>query len=218
MSFLSRDAFNFDLANHLNTEISSVLQTLCSTFNTCVCDESQKISSDGPFSNIIQNLLKGQISAEGALTELNEWILQQPFQLEEEELLPAVFIQQEREMMYPIRLYKSACSDEHGQEFQGVGAKAVEETPIGAIMAKYGGGEISDSLSEHLRLVKRSHHIKTAGPTRSVIINGDRENNGVFDLPYYIQNVEVTCLVHSFLWCLVHSFLWPTVWTYWSHA
>lgn len=116
------------------------------------------------------------------------------FAKDSEIYVPAKFVSEEREMMYPLVLTTTRCNDENEKVVQGIGAKAAVHTPNKALIAKHGGNEVSGYLAEKLRLNKKGFHIITAGPSRNFTINGNREDNGVFDLAYYVEIVEVLYL------------------------
>lgn len=73
VAFLSREPANFDLKNFVSSDLSTVLEEVCSKFNTYGCDETQKVLLDSPLISIIQDLLANQLTASDVVVHLESW-------------------------------------------------------------------------------------------------------------------------------------------------
>ena len=183
--------FNSD--NLIGLPVERVLQDLLDRFNKFVCDPSQQISTDSKLVEVIELLLVGQFQAadmELMLAALTD-DLPKPDERVSEKHVPAIFCQGERELIFPLRLGPVDCFDDKGNLSQGYGAYTAAPTPHGSLVAKYLSFAVSPPVAEQLRVNGAGMHLKTTGPRRDTIYHGARLGNGIFDIDFAVQNIEV---------------------------
>ena len=188
------DGFNkFHSDTLIGMPFELVVQDLLDRFNQFVCDQSQQISADSTFVDVLELLLVGHLQDADIELMLDAIISDMPKADDRvsEKHVPAVFCKGEREMMFPLRLDAVDCFDDKGNLSQGFGAFTAAPIPDGSLLAKYLSFPVPPPIAEQLRLNGDGMHLKSTGPRRDTIFHGARLNNGIFDISFAIQNIEV---------------------------
>jgi hypothetical protein len=192
MGLVSRNAIHIDFSgdDYVGKDIDQILENVFDKFNKFVSDGNLLLGQRHPVADVIKGLLSG----EKDLTEIAALLMesQQPeHEFEGPVLIPAKYLPQEREMVFPINLASVSDTDEKGNQSIGIGAFAAVDTPAKVLVAKYLSHQVPQAYAERLRLIGKGCHLMSAGKGRRSIFNGARKDNGIFDVSFMVENVEV---------------------------